>query len=676
MTDMTPLFSRLTVTALEDLHTGTGTGQGDIDALIIRDRNGYPVIRASHFTGLLRQAGEELIKRSTLNKEELAALLGKEGNQKGALRMTSLYTERENCTLVWGSSMRTPGKRQPETDTLRYIEHVAAGTRFEATLRLPCEYLPLLERLLRRIDRIGGSRNRGSGLVTLDWQSIDVNKELPWKKQAAMTQATSGNGQPRLRLMLRNLEPLCLPATGHPGNLIRSQSFIRGQALRGAFIVWALLQGKTAPENVSFGDALPLLGNCAAETLLPIPLSILTPKPEGSSSKLPWWAAGGTSDEAFDSLGGMLDPDEKAKRPGTHEYLCRLEQNSEWLHYAPILNVRLRNQSADDSTQKTELFSLEEIAEETCFQVELRFNTAEATEEFKKTFSTLLHSKDWLTIGRGGQPVVVDAFWPVEATDQLKEDFEAKDNWTLTLTSDAIVRGRHLGFLDNLDILTLCEQAGIKSHQDWIIEKCTTETDAIYGFNAASGLHRAAALAIRRGSCWLIKGQNSHMLADILTNKDKAALGERTCEGFGRFVIDVQPIKALRKPQQNTKKPSANPQEALLAAAKALADLPGANQPSASQLQWLRNRALACETDDQLGALLKEIRGASGNRPNSGKVWEPFKVDKQLGKQLDQAFKNMQLIEKRLLISHFVQYVLQKEPTGQRAIGPEANYHA
>ena len=45
----------------EDLHTGSGSADAAADALLYRDRRGLPAIRATHFRGLLREAGREFV---------------------------------------------------------------------------------------------------------------------------------------------------------------------------------------------------------------------------------------------------------------------------------------------------------------------------------------------------------------------------------------------------------------------------------------------------------------------------------------------------------------------------------------------------------------------------------------------------------------------------------------
>lgn len=646
----TPLFIRLDVEALEDLHTGTGTGSGDIDALVQRDRNGRPVIRASHFKGLLREAGEELIALGTsaIDKRKLDELLGEPGGARGALRMTSLRTREEVATLIWGSTKRVEGGRAPEEDTLRFVEHVAGGTRFTAQLRLSDQtFQPLLERLLNRVDRIGGDRNRGSGLVKLDWQPGALpNREPPMDTEG-----------PRLRLILRNLEPLCLPATGHPGNLIRSHSFIRGQTLRGALIAWAIHAGR--PQclalfgRVSVGDALPLpYPDQAVDRVLPIPLSILTKKPQAANADAPWWAEGSSEPVAFDSLGEKREPEEKPKRPGVHEYLCRVGDTGPWLRYTPTMEVRLRNATPkrDSKKKEAELFSLEEIAEDTRFQAELRFDDEPAAQDFIGVFAPLLAGCDWLAIGRGGQPAFVESI--TAAQDPPSKD--VGDDWILTLVSDLIVRGEHLGFLDGLDLGRLCQWAGVAPQDGWRIEQALVEPEAIHGFNAVTGLRRAPALAIRRGSCWRITGAGSAKLAKAL--REKGALGERVGEGFGRFLVDAQPIREPGRPASEEGEPVANRNEELLALARQLAGKIAPGGPSLSQLQWLRERALAARDDQDLDALLTEIEEAPERRRQGGQPWQAFRslhLRQEVGKLQN-------LGEKRQLISYLVQWRVPK----------------
>jgi len=544
---------------------------------------------------------------------------------------------------------------------------VAAGTVFHATLRLADPTLaPLLERLLRRVDRLGGHRNRGAGLVRVRPTPI-----LSYQPQ--MIPAAAG---PRLRLILRNLEPLCLPTTGHPGNLIRTHSFVRGQTLRGALMSWLIRSGCSRGDlnildRLSIGDALPLPecgGTNTPAEVLPIPLSILTDKPRAATPPLPWWAAGGDPPVTIDSLFDKKDETkEKPKRSGEHEYVCRYGKEDAWLRYTPQLRVRLRNATPKRTSENKEkgnhdplLFSQEEVAEDTRFVSEVRCPDEHDVAWLLGALAPLLEVTDWITLGRGGAPTYVEAVLPVTPPEtkpnatgtKTTPEVKFTDDWSLTLQSDLILRGPNLGFLDNLDLETLCTIAKVKKPADqlWTIENAITETTPIHGFNAVSGLRRAPALAIRRGSCWHVTGAGCSTLAKELSKID--VLGERTEEGFGRFLLNAQRID-FSKPSPGTSTARQNRSEMLLAMAKVLANPVKENGPSMSQLQWLRERAQACRNDQDLDKLLDEIKTAKVRRPQGGKAWEVFPHE-SLDYDLKKRCQNLE--EKRQLISYLVQW--------------------
>jgi len=668
----------LTVRLLEDLHTGTGTGSGDIDACHIRDRYGRPVIRASHLKGVMLAAGEELVELEPQLAPLLAKLFGRPGGERGALRLTSLrLAEGVGKTLVWTSTAREEGDRRPKEDTMRSVEYAAAGQIFTAQLALPgdAQLHALLRRIVERLDRLGGDRNRGSGLIH------GRLEEQPPEQAEALDLAV---GCP-LRLRLRNLEPICIPATGYPGNLIESLPFIRGQMLRGALLAWALNRRNEAAaaalRAACVGDALPLppgMNEAALEslTVIPIPLSILTHKPNGGGAREPWWAAKeADAPQAIDSLApDRSESEEKPKRPGANEFLARTASDAPWQRYSPQMVVHMRNQTADlfdcSATVQTEpqLFSSEEIAEDTCFVADLHFADAQDAQAFVASFASILRGAEWLAVGREGRPVVVEA---VASPAAPKTETRFGDTWTLTLTSDLVARGKHLGFLENLDIEALIALAD-RQHQefpqarDWKIDG-VAETSPLHGFNAASGLRRTPALAIRRGSCWRIEGSGSGALAAALAQK--RFVGERGEEGCGRFLLDVQPLRGIRKAGSGAAPPKSAPSarrsdmaapplednrsELILRAVKEIAHRPGATAPSLSQLQWLRGRALAVTCEEQLQALLQEIEQAPKRRPKGAAAWGKFPMA-----DLRTALGHLaSLEEKRQLVSQLVQWL-------------------
>jgi len=67
---------QLTVTLLEDLHSGTGTTSGHLDGVQTRGRNGRPVIRDSHLIGLMREAAFELVAFGRADDASVGRLFG------------------------------------------------------------------------------------------------------------------------------------------------------------------------------------------------------------------------------------------------------------------------------------------------------------------------------------------------------------------------------------------------------------------------------------------------------------------------------------------------------------------------------------------------------------------------------------------------------------------------
>ena len=207
----------LTVTLLEDLHTGTGTGAAGIDSIQLLGRDGSPMIRATHLKGLLRSAAEELQAYGLCDQALVDRLFGKRGKRtRGALVMTSLrlkqeFEEKDN-RLTWTSTARKKFSRVPCDRTLRTTEYVAAGFTFEGKIELrnaDDDLVRLLEQCVQMTDCLGSNRNRGDGLVTMQL-SPETPESHPLDRRS--------DAQTRLRIIFQNLDPISLPVTGFPGN--------------------------------------------------------------------------------------------------------------------------------------------------------------------------------------------------------------------------------------------------------------------------------------------------------------------------------------------------------------------------------------------------------------------------------------------------------------------------
>ena len=629
----------LGIELLEDLHIGTGTGWGDIDALQVRDRSGSPVLPVSHLKGLLREAAAEWHRfdPQAISKQQIERMFGRAGSGQGQLQLTSAYLSNKtpDKVLLWGSTAIGPNGIAEEK-SLRFVEHVAAGSRFSLHAMLHTDdkhSQELLEAIIARCRRLGSGRNRGSGLVR--WHREPASAHTP-----QLSSQTPSQFPARLRLLLRNLDPVCLASTGHPGNLIGSESFIRGRSLRGAFAAACLArqQAETAQsllaDTLSWGDALPLpitdmgttrLADCE---VLPIPLSIGTPKTQTPHPNVPGWV----QDHKDDVLGsrGEIDqttlasgerPPEKLKRPATGEFVFRASPDKPWRRYRPQILERLHTRvPSEDNQHEQALFSTEEVAEKTLFMSDFIVSTRE---QARLLMSMLRSQHDgWLRMGRGGKPL------QIEASTWLPSLLPAKpaqaEGFSLLLESDLIARNAAGNFQDRLDLSTLAELSGLSSDAlpDIHLVHSSSEGCDLYGFNASTGLPRLAQRAIKAGSVVRITGAGASRLQQALSQR--LTLGECPEEGFGRFRLDRLPTPThptvphlVSKPKPSTGLDETQCREARRWVGRFGSALAG---PSDSQWSDFRSRIQAARTPAELQAVFDAIETASAK--HGGRAWQ------------------------------------------------------
>ena len=423
--NQTILYYNITVELLEDLHSGSGMGGSGVDALLARDRLGKPTIRWSHLKGLLRDAlwdRQTALGKNEMETKQLAdRFFGQESNGKHAqIRGTSLRSVPENDkvkTLNVSSTAREIGNRVPREDTLRHIEFVAAGAKFASCIRVlqpnngasnsdDKDTAVWLERLLFRLDRLGANRTRGAGRIRIEHTKASSTLGIP-----------SAFDKPKtFYVLLKALDPLCIAATGQPGNIIASESYLPAKTLFGALVNWAIecgwndLANQFLAYNASVSAAYPVpsaLATVATDQLraVPIALGLQTPKPPGQDNELPWWASlNSPKSDLFDTLAGK--PGEKLKRPNQHAYLYSTDRGESWDHFSQTLGEQLRNNAGSVQRKKSEqsLFSIEEIPEDTNFVCTLTL--PKACQQAAMAYERLKNG-DWLAIGRGGAPLKV-----------------------------------------------------------------------------------------------------------------------------------------------------------------------------------------------------------------------------------------------------------------------------
>ncbi len=512
---------RITAELLDDAHPGSGSGGGGIDALVARDRNDRPVIWASHLEGALRE-----VARRLRGPDIADDFFGRAGGQQQRAVFTSLYAASAPMSRIWRSAARESfDNRAPKDDTLRVLEHVPKGTKFEGYVELPTKDLPLLRRLLDEVDGLGSGRASGAGRAKLSLA------------EATLAPRAIGSATGRLMLLLRNLDPLCITATATPDNLIPSLAFVPGRALLGALADWLIRDERRdtatllVSGRVSVSDALPVPHapeRLSATEVLPAPLSLRSEKPSGASGPVPWWAQAPAAAPRLD----RNDPAAQGvplKRPEDDLFVYRASPGEPWTTLRPELRVRLRNGRPDPNQADPSLFAIEQIAEGTCFLCEIRGTSSEMG-QFAAHLQPVLDGSRWLRVGRGGAPVeVAELEWsgPSSPVASLSRAI-------LTLTSDLLVRDEYLRWRTSIDDAQFRLLPGWPP--DVRVSPVLQDTVAVHGFNGTSRLWRMPAFAIRRGSVFEVEGDGVTELARMIT--EGRWLGERTHEGFGRFRLD------------------------------------------------------------------------------------------------------------------------------------------
>lgn len=609
---------RFDVSLLEDLHSGSGLGWlGQIDDTHARDAVGRPVVWSSTVAGVLRDMADELrelghsLATGDAGKLRIQRLFGSEGEDaRSSLVARSWHFGAVDPDIeafhVVTSTAREVNSRRPLDQTLRSIEMAASGQKASAVeLRFhgDNEDEKLLSLCVKRLSNVGGGKTRGAGLVQI---SVPTITPLP-----KITPITRPTGYRRLRVLIRLLEPVCIPATAFPGNVIPCETFLPGPALRGAWLSGLANLGVAesqvdafATTTVQFtngyfvndaslttqGQATPLQELIAQ----PLPLTAQSAKATEQryleenqtwSMSSPWWASmedahsawlnnlNRERDQFHPALGaGAETSGTKFKRIKTEDVLASADGGKTLYRVRPAQRVLLRNrspvarlertwdsrrpaaQSSELTTEqgrKGDLFATTVFSENQHFLAEIQFTTDAEADEFCKSASPFLAGQgqnaeataEWLRLGRGGRPVVVERWeWVTNLEPKSLQD-DAPD-FVVTLTSDLIARGDDLTFCSRLDALLLARLARVTGNcNGLVLHDGATETRVVRGFNTAAGTFRSPALAIKRGSAWRVTGSDSTALKTLFEELAKIeskgqGLGERVEEGFGRFSLN------------------------------------------------------------------------------------------------------------------------------------------
>lgn len=180
-------------------HCGSGLSSGsDLDALVVKDAEGFPFIPGKTIKGLLKEAAEEILKiqaKSSINEPFITELFGYFDDEKVEKSIIHTKGTAFFSNAVLSADLRKEAK---ETDLIQYFFRDVASTAIgdngiakKHSLRrmetvIPCElvasisgidekYVADLSKCLKYIKRLGQNRNRGLGRCT--FEIVEIKEE-------------------------------------------------------------------------------------------------------------------------------------------------------------------------------------------------------------------------------------------------------------------------------------------------------------------------------------------------------------------------------------------------------------------------------------------------------------------------------------------------------------------
>lgn len=630
--------------------------------------------------------------------------------------------------VVWTSTAREAFSRSPLDNTLRTIECLSAGNTFSGEIRIVADSQVQVETMLqtlKRVRHVGGGKSRGWGKIRIPPASISSG---PLKSHASEFSPPPNSTRPILRVQWQNLERLNLAATGQPGNIVETQTCLSGGRLRGALLHWISRRGKDAshlaqPSALQVTNGYPApsnheiqLVNCQA---CPMPLAIRQPKAgddsvirvigssdshqnasEGEASEttamsqLPWWATSttaarilGQNGESDVLAGGNID-DERIKG---EEYLAWKTYGNDGAvktRFSPEIAVSMRNQFATarletTATRDAALFSEVTVREGQDFVSEFVFADAESARRFCEATSPLFadeaDERSWLLLGRGRRPIRAEG-WEWMGDREIASDKSGdRASIRLTLQSDLIGRSPWLTFVTRptLEDFARWVEAALPGSeletQGLCIRKQCSEVVDVFGFNAATGLPRAAATALRRGSEFLIQLKNPAKDQQIVARLQKwratlstlqremRGVGERCEDGFGRILIDqtwiaMKDCEGVPSTQAADDSIESNWREAALALVDASMEKLAGLKERPSTTQWQQLRQKVTESPDNAANAVAALQRDCAQRKALKRLEMPLKIIAEtISGQTLAGIASRAMVEKNQLVAYYVQ---------------------
>ncbi len=277
-----------------DYHIGAGYGKGVVDSVILKDKNGRPIIRGTTLSGLIRQGMWELLQLDLLRQHRKCKQSGASGisycpeatenstcpvcrilGTPAYAKKWQIYSaEIEDSSVVRAEKIIWRNRVNPRTRTAEarklFTEETASGkinfifkVSNESNDVQTLEEASFIVAALRMVRSIGSSRRRGKGLCQIhlvdiipeientktaskEEKLLDIfrtkwleNKELniPEKNVQIEPTGVKSPSKKSFNVILLAKEPLLIANRSESGNRFQTNDYIPGYTILGA-LAW------------------------------------------------------------------------------------------------------------------------------------------------------------------------------------------------------------------------------------------------------------------------------------------------------------------------------------------------------------------------------------------------------------------------------------------------------
>ena len=176
---------KYTIEFFSDWHCGSGLAAGaDVDALVVKDRNGLPFVPGKTIKGLIREAVVNIIAFKNENKSDkvdktFGKFTDKDDSSKGEAFFTNAELPKQEADAIVSNKLQKHLYRSVASTainengiardhSLRKVEVVVPCTLEGRILDVPADMVADILDGLKYIKRIGVNRNRGLGRCKIE----------------------------------------------------------------------------------------------------------------------------------------------------------------------------------------------------------------------------------------------------------------------------------------------------------------------------------------------------------------------------------------------------------------------------------------------------------------------------------------------------------------------------